>query len=162
MQSWKIIAIIVLAVVAVALITASAYAYIGTRTTAQYWPNTGTSAPYNGFGSGGMTGRGGMMGGYGYGNGYGVPPAVTNPQATLPSSPIKQGTIPGYTNSPHLPIQGRLGLRRYDGAIRICPHISISSRRFTTLPKTHTCPDHTWTSHNFLWPIPRFSANGLT
>ncbi len=109
MQSWKIIAIIVLAVVAVALITASAYAYIGTRTTAQYWPNTGTSAPYNGFGSGGMTGRGGMMGGYGYGNGYGVPPAVTNPQATLPSSPIKQGTIPATPTAPIYPFNGGWG-----------------------------------------------------
>jgi hypothetical protein len=64
MKTLKIVAVLTLAVVAAALLTASAYAYMGGRIGSPFAANSQT----NGGGFGGMMGAGGMMGGYGYNN----------------------------------------------------------------------------------------------
>ena len=79
MKTWKIITIAGFAIIAVALVTASAFAYMGGRGFyTPYGTNTATTAPYgtypNGMMGGGHMG-GGMMGGYGYGYGTTTPPA---------------------------------------------------------------------------------------
>ncbi len=77
MKTWKIITIVGVALVAIALVTASAVAFMGGRgiytpysaqTGTPYGTTPGAINPYGGFG--GMMGRGGMMGG-GYYGGYG-------------------------------------------------------------------------------------------
>jgi hypothetical protein len=80
MKALKIITIITLAVVAVSLVTATAFAFLVNRTGTytQYGTNTRIIYPYggNGYGYGGMMG-GGMMGGYGGGYSY-SPPIYVN------------------------------------------------------------------------------------
>src|SRR3989339_497386 len=73
MKTWKIIAVAGFALIAAALLTASAFAYMGGRGIySPYETNTGINAygTYPGGMIGGI-GNGGMMGGYGYGYGYG-------------------------------------------------------------------------------------------
>jgi len=81
MKTWKIIISAGFTLIAVALVTASAFAYMGNRGIyAPYGTNTGVTGQYGTYGTfpSGMMG-GGMMGGgyYGYGNGY----ATTTPPA---------------------------------------------------------------------------------
>ena len=75
MEAWKIITIVALAVVAVSLVTATVFSYMGNRigTYTQYGTNTGITYPNggNGYGYGGMMGRGCMMGG-----GYSYSPPI--------------------------------------------------------------------------------------
>src|SRR5512136_515462 len=77
MKTWKIITIVGVALVSIALVTASAVAFMGGRgiytpygvqTGTPYGANSGAISSYGGFG--GMMG-GGMMGG-GYSTGYGT------------------------------------------------------------------------------------------
>ena len=82
MKTWKIVTVTGFALIAVAMVTASAFAYMGGRGfTAPYGTNTGTTGQYGTYGtySGGMMGggMGGMMGGgyNGYGYGTTAPPA---------------------------------------------------------------------------------------
>ena len=79
MKTWKIFTITGIALVAVALLTVSAFAYMGGR--GIYTPyGTNTGAGYGTYGTyaGGMMG-GGMMGrGYGYGTGYATTAPPTN------------------------------------------------------------------------------------
>jgi len=78
MKTWKIIMIAGVALVAVALVTATAFAYMGGRGFySPYGTNSGTNV-YSTY-PGGMMG-GGMMGGYGYGYapGYGTTTPPTN------------------------------------------------------------------------------------
>ena len=66
MKTWKIITIVGAILVATALVTASAFAYMGGRGIySPYGTNTATGA-YGAYTGGMMGGRGGMMGGYGY------------------------------------------------------------------------------------------------
>jgi hypothetical protein len=69
MKAWKIITIVGAILVATALVTASAFAYMGGRGIyTPYGTNTATGATgaYGAYTGGMMGGRGGMMGGYGY------------------------------------------------------------------------------------------------
>ncbi len=81
-------------VVAAALITTSAFAYMGGRFAAtpynSYTGTAGTYGGYSGFG-GGMMG-GGMMGGYGYYNTY---PQTTIPTTATPTTPYYGNGIGG-------------------------------------------------------------------
>ncbi len=77
MKTWKILTTAILAVAAVALLTSTAYGYMG--------------------GYGGMMGGGyggGMMGGYGYG--YNSSPYAIQPGATTPTVPTTPTTTPYY------------------------------------------------------------------
>jgi hypothetical protein len=104
MKAWKILTAVTLAIVAVALIAASAYAYMG-RIAAPYGTYAGTTGAYGTYYSGGMMGGRGMMGGYGY---YTVPPTGSNPQTTTPTQP---GT-PATTTPPYTYQYGGLGCHR--------------------------------------------------
>jgi hypothetical protein len=76
MKTWKIITVAGVALIAAALLTASAFAYMGGRGFySPYGTNTGTGS-YGAY-PGGMMG-GGMMGGSGYGTGYGTTTPPTN------------------------------------------------------------------------------------
>ena len=86
MQTWKIITISALAIVLVALLTASAYAYMGrTAVAGNYATNTGVAGNY--------AYPNGMMGGYGYA--YNFPPASGYTAST---------TIPPSTTSTATPV----------------------------------------------------------
>ena len=78
MKTWKIIIVSGFALIAVALVTASAFAYMGgQRSYAPYGTNIGITTPYGTYANGMMGGGrmgGGMMGGYGYGYGTTTPP----------------------------------------------------------------------------------------
>jgi hypothetical protein len=75
MRTWKIITTLTLVVVAAALITTSAFAYMGGNFAATpHETGTGTTGTY----------RGGMMGGYGCCNTY---PQTTTPTKTAPTTP---------------------------------------------------------------------------
>jgi hypothetical protein len=79
MQTWKIITILGVAIVAVALITASAFAFMGARGIyTPYAATTGTANPYGTFG--GM--MGGMMNGYANGYPTTAPPAYSGQYIT--------------------------------------------------------------------------------
>jgi hypothetical protein len=70
MKTSKTVLVAALAILAVTLVTASAYAYIAQPTRTQYGTYAGQTYPYGGY-SGGMM-RGGMMGnGYSPYSGYG-------------------------------------------------------------------------------------------
>ncbi len=74
MQTWKIITIVGVAIVTVALVTASAFAFMGARGTyAPYGTTTVTPNPYGAFG--GM--MGGMMNGFANGYTTTTPPAYS-------------------------------------------------------------------------------------
>jgi hypothetical protein len=75
MKTWKIVTIAALALVAVALVTTSAYAYMAPRTATPYGTTTGVTNGYGAY-SGGMMGGRGMMGGYA----YSAPAQITVPQ----------------------------------------------------------------------------------
>ncbi len=71
MKTWKIVLVVGLAVLAIGLVTASAYAIVVRPAAAPYGPYNGVANPNGGY-AGGMV-RGGMRGGYGsspYYNGY--------------------------------------------------------------------------------------------
>src|SRR4030066_2429514 len=104
MKTWKIITVTVIALVAAALLTASAFAYMGGR--GFYSPdgtNTGTGS-YGAYPGGMMGGRmGGMMGG-----GYaGNPQSGTTPPPTS-SGQYRMGGCHGWNGyaSPTTPTQG--------------------------------------------------------
>jgi hypothetical protein len=77
MKSLRIVAALTLAVVALALVTATAYAYMGGRIVAPFGTYAGTQATQYGSSYRGMMG-GGMMGGYVY---------YSTPQTGTPSTP---------------------------------------------------------------------------
>jgi hypothetical protein len=78
MQTWKIITIIGVVIVAVALITASAFAFMGARGIyTPYGTTTGTTTSYGSFGR--M--MGGMMNGYFNGYSTTTPPAYSGQYA---------------------------------------------------------------------------------
>lgn len=95
MKTLKIVVVLTLAVVAAALLIATAYAYTG-GVVANSVP-TGTA--YGGY-YGGMMGSGGMMRGYGY---YNSAPAGATPQqsgepsTTTPTAPSNQYPIGGWS-----------------------------------------------------------------
>jgi len=100
MKTWKIITIVGAILVATALVTASAFAYMGGRGIyTPYGTNTGTTGQYGSYAGGMMGGRvmGGMMGGYGYGT---TAPPATSGQYGLGGC---RGTN-GYVNP--VPTQG--------------------------------------------------------
>src|SRR3989337_981397 len=82
MKTWKIIIVSGFALIAVALVTASAFAYMGGRGFyTPYGTNTGTTTPYGTYSNGMMGGGhmgGGMMGGYGYGYGTTTSPTYSS------------------------------------------------------------------------------------
>ena len=86
MKTWKIVTVAGFALIAVALVTASAFAYMGGNGFyTPYGTNTGVTSPYGGYGGfGGMMG-GGMMGGYGY------PQTGTQPYQTTSTYPSQYG-----------------------------------------------------------------------
>ncbi len=84
MRTWKIVTIAALALVAVALVTTSAYAYMGIRAATPYGTTTSVTGGYGAY-SGGMMGGRGMMGGYAY-----SAPA----QTTVPQQPGAPTTVP--------------------------------------------------------------------
>jgi hypothetical protein len=87
MKTYRIVIIAALALVAVALVTTSAYAYMGGRAATPNGTNTGVSGAYGTY-QGGMMGGRGMMGGYAY-----SAPA----QPTVPAQPgTPTTTTPPY------------------------------------------------------------------
>jgi hypothetical protein len=81
MKTWKIITVVGVALVAIALVTASAVAYMGGGIITPYGTNTGVSGPFGVFG--GMMG-GGMMGqNYGYNYGATTTPTYTGQYGTV-------------------------------------------------------------------------------
>src|SRR3989304_5752633 len=94
MKTWKIITVAGFALIEVALLTASAFAYMGGRGFySPYGTNTGVNTAYGGYG--GMMG-GGMMGGYGYGIQTG-PITVTVDQAKANAQQFLSVNYPGTT-----------------------------------------------------------------
>jgi len=95
MKTLKIVALILLAVVVAAMLTATAYAYtgghIGTSVTANSVP-TGTA--YRGYG--GMMGSGGMMRGYGYSAPVGTVPQQSSTPSTTTPTPSNLYPIGGW------------------------------------------------------------------
>ncbi len=108
MRTWKIVTIAALALVAVALITTSAYAYMGTRTATPYGITTGVTGGYGAY-SGGMMGGRGMMGGYAY-----SAPA----QTTVPQQPGTSTTAP---QTQYYGGMGCGGMRAYSGTASSYP-----------------------------------------
>ena len=104
MKTWKIITVSGFALIAVALLTASAFAYMGGQGIyTPYGTNTGTTGPYGTYPNGMMGGghmSGGMMGGYGYGYGTTTPPTS--------SGQYGMGGCRGWSGyaSPTAPTQG--------------------------------------------------------
>ncbi len=88
MKTWKILTILTLVVIGAALVTTSAYAYMGNRagTTVPYGTTAGTTYP-----NGVTYGYGGMMGG-GYNYGYSAPQVTTPVQPSTPA--ITTPTVP--------------------------------------------------------------------
>jgi hypothetical protein len=84
MKTWKILTFVTLTIVAVALATSSAFAYMG-RTAGTYNAGTGTVGNYVYGTSGGTVGGRGMMGG----NGYAYAPTVPT-QPTAPTYPVQK------------------------------------------------------------------------
>ncbi len=76
MKTWKIITVTLIALVAAALLTATAFAYMGGRGFYSPYGTNTTTGSYGAYPGGMMGGRmgGGMMGGYGYGYGTTTPP----------------------------------------------------------------------------------------
>jgi hypothetical protein len=70
MKTWKILLVAGLAILAVALVTASAYAYVVQQIRTQYGTYSGAATPYGGY-IGGMMQGGTMGNGYSPYNGYG-------------------------------------------------------------------------------------------
>src|SRR3990170_3878954 len=101
MKTWKIITVTIIALVAAALLTATAFAYMGGRGFySPYGTNTATGS-YGAYPSGMMGGGhmgGGMMGGYGYG--------TTTPPTS--SGQYGMGRCRGWNGyaSPTAPTQG--------------------------------------------------------
>lgn len=95
MKTLKIIVVLTLAVVAAALLIATAFAYTGGVVAA----NSGsTGTAYGGY-YGGMMGSGGMMRGYGYYNSAPdgtAPPQLGEPSTTTPTAPSNQYPIGGW------------------------------------------------------------------
>jgi hypothetical protein len=109
MKTWKIITVAGFALVAVALVTASAFAYMGGRGLSNtYGTNTGVTSPYGVYG--GMMG-GGMMGGYGY------PQTGTQPYQATPTYPSQYGSGG---------CRGRAGWNGYVGAPNTSTGTAIS------------------------------------
>src|SRR3989304_3369682 len=97
MKTWKIITVAGFALIAVALLTASAFAYRGGRGFfSPYGTNTGTG-PYGTY-PGGMMG-GGMMGGYGYGYGTTTPPTYSGQYGRGCHGPNRQHKPPKNTTT---------------------------------------------------------------
>ena len=123
MKTWKIITVAGFALVAVALFTASAFAYMGGRGLYNtYGTNTGVTTPY---------GVGGMMGGGMMGRGsYGYP---AQPNTATPSYPYQYGGRgcmgSGYV-SPAYPNAGT-----YASPINITAAVTVAQGYLTSLNK---------------------------
>src|SRR3972149_5083335 len=76
MKTWKIIMVAGFALIAAALLTASAFAYMGRQGIYTPYGSTTGAGSYGAYPGGMMGGgrMGGMMGGYGYGYGTTTPP----------------------------------------------------------------------------------------